>query len=261
MTGTPTLKQRIAERGPLFGCWLEMFSPIAAEVVAQAGYDCVLIDLEHGPGSYLDAISLMHAVQGRACAPLMRVPSNDEVALKRALDIGVAGVMVPAVDTAAQAEAAVAACRYPPKGRRGMAASIVRASDYGARWRDYVERAGDDLLVMCQIESGEAVENAAAIAAVEGVDMLFIGPFDLSAGVGHLGEPDHPEVRAMIDRVEAVAQAAGKRLGAIPTPGRSVAELVAAGYDLIMVDADVLLLRDAARASLAKLREGAPQGG
>ena len=88
------MEQRIAGRGPLFGCWLEMFSPIAAEVVAQAGYDCVLIDLEHGPGSYLDAIALMQAIQGRDCVPLMRVPSNDEVALKRALDTGAAGVRV-----------------------------------------------------------------------------------------------------------------------------------------------------------------------
>ncbi len=250
----PDLKRRISERGPQFGCWLEMFSPIAAEVVAQAGYDFVLIDLEHGPGSYLDAIALMQAIQGRDCVPLMRVPSNDEVALKRALDTGVAGVMVPAVNTAAEAAAAVAACHYPPRGRRGMAAAIVRGADYGLRAAEYIESAGTALLVMCQIESAEAVENVTAIAAVEGVDMLFVGPFDLSASVGHPGQPDHPEVRALIARVEAAAQAAGTRLGAIPTPERSAAELVAAGYELIIADADVLLLRDGARASLAQLR-------
>ena len=231
-----------------------MFSPIVAEVVAQAGYDFVLIDLEHGPGSYLDAIALMQAIQGRDCAPLMRVPSNDEVALKRALDTGVVGVMVPAVNTAAEAEAAVAACHYPPRGRRGMAAAIVRGADYGLRAAEYIESAGEELLVMCQIESAEAVENVVAIAGTEGVDMLFVGPFDLSANVGHLGEPDHPEVRAMIARVEAAAKAAGKLLGAIPTPERSAAELVAAGYELIIADADVVLLRDGARASLATLR-------
>ena len=107
---------------------------------------------------------------------------------------------------------------------------------------------------MCQIESAEAVENVTAIAAVEGVDMLFVGPFDLSASVGHPGQPDHPEVRALIARVEVAARSAGKRLGAIPTPERSAAELVAAGYELIIADADVLLLRDGARASLAQLR-------
>jgi 2-keto-3-deoxy-L-rhamnonate aldolase RhmA len=196
----------------------------------------------------------MQAIQGRDCAPLMRVASNDEVALKRALDTGVAGVMVPAVNTAAEAEAAVAACHYPPRGRRGMAAAIARGADYGLRASQYIETAGAELLVMCQIESAEAVENVAAIAATEGVDMLFVGPFDLSADLGHPGQPDHPEVRATIARVEAAAQAAGTRLGAIPTPERSAAELVAAGYELIVADADVLLLRDSARASLAKLR-------
>jgi len=184
----------------------------------------------------------------------MRVPSNDEVALKRALDTGVAGVMVPAVNTADEAAAAVAACHYPPRGRRGMAAAIVRGADYGLRAAEYTQSAGEELLVMCQIESAEAVENVTAIAGTEGVDMLFVGPFDLSANLGHVGEPDHPEVRAAIARVEAAAKAAGTRLGAIPTPERTPAELVAAGYELIIVDADVLLLRDGAQASLAKLR-------
>ncbi len=247
-------KQRLVAGQPAFGCWIEMFSPIAAEIVARAGYDCVLIDLEHGPGSYLDALSLMQVVAGLGPAPLVRVPSNDPVAIKRVLDIGAAGVMIPAVDTPEQAEAAVAACRYPPKGKRGMAASIVRASDYGARWRDYVAEAGANLLVMCQIESAAAVDNAARIAAADGVDMLFIGPFDLSANVGHLGEPDHAEVRAMIAGVERAAKDANRLLGGIPTPERSVAELLGAGYDLVLADADVALLRGAAEASLAAMR-------
>jgi len=254
---TGEIKRRIVGGQPVFGCWLEMCSPIAAEIVAQAGYDSVLIDLEHGPASYRDAVSLMHAVQGSACAPLLRVPVNDPTVLKRALDIGVAGVMIPAVDTAAQAAAAVAACRYAPRGRRGMAASVVRASDYGARWREYTAGAADNLLVMCQIESAEGVRNAAAIAAVDGVDLLFVGPFDLSASVGHLGEPDHPEVRALIAQVEAAAKAAGRALGGIQTPARSVADLLAAGYRLLLADADVGLLGEAARARVAAFRTAA----
>ena len=255
--GAGETKRRIAAGRPVFGCWLEMCSPIAAEIVAQAGYDSVLIDLEHGPGSILDAVSLMHAVQGCACAPLIRVPENDPVVLKRVLDIGVAGVMIPAVNTAEQAAAAVAACRYPPNGIRGMAASIVRASGYGARWREYTAGADASLLVMCQIESAEAVGNAAAIAAVEGVDMLFIGPFDLSAGLGHLGEPDHPEVREKIAHVEAVAKQAKRALGGIPTPRRSTDDLLAAGYRLILADADVGLLGETARARVKALRAAA----
>jgi 2-keto-3-deoxy-L-rhamnonate aldolase RhmA len=255
--GAGETKRRICAGQPVFGCWLEMCSPIAAEIVAQAGYDAVLIDLEHGPGSILDAVSLMHAVQGRPCAPLIRVPTNDPVILKRVLDIGVAGVMVPAVNTAAQAMAAVSACRYPPNGIRGMAASIVRASDYGANWREYTADAAKNLLIMCQIESSEGVENAAAVAAVEGVDMLFIGPFDLSASLGHFGEPDHPDVRKKIAQVEAAAKQAGCALGGIPTPERSADDLLAAGYRLILADADVGLLGDTARARVKALRTAA----
>jgi len=254
---TGETKRRIAAGRPVFGCWLEMCSPIAAEIVAQAGYDSVLIDLEHGPGSILDAVSLMHAVQGSKCAPFIRVPTNDPVVLKRVLDIGVAGVMIPAVNTAAEATAAVSACRYPPQGLRGMAASIVRASDYGARWREYTGAAAESLLIMCQIESANGVENAAAIAAVEGVDMLFIGPFDLSAGLGHLGHPDHADVRQKIAHVEAAAKQAGRALGGIPTPGRSADDLLAAGYRLILADADVGLLGETARARVKALRAAA----
>ncbi len=253
MSAKQSFKDRLAPGRARFGCWLHMFSPIAAEVVAQAGYDCVLIDLEHGPGWYQDMIPLIHAIQGRDCATLVRVPSNDPVAMKKVLDIGVAGVMVPAVDTVEHAEAAVAACRYPPKGMRGMAIGIARAADYGARAEDYLAGADSALLVMCQIESAEAVANVHGIAAVEGVDMLFIGPYDLSASLGYPGEPDRPEVRAAIAKIEAAVKSAGKMLGTIPTPGHSAADLAKAGYALVIADSDVLLLRDAARSSLAAL--------
>jgi len=162
--------------------------------------------------------------------------------------------MIPAVDGPDEAEAAVAACRYPPRGARGMAAGIVRASGYGAAWQDYARHAHERLLLMCQIESAEAIGNAAAVAAVDGVDLLFVGPFDLSASLGYLGEPDHPDVRAMIGKVERAAKAAGKLLGGIPTPERGAAELVAAGYDVVLADADLALLRDSARASVERLR-------
>ncbi|MHC4984251.1 MAG: HpcH/HpaI aldolase family protein, partial [Planctomycetota bacterium] len=187
----------------------------------------------------------------------MRVPANDPVWIKRALDTGIAGIMIPAVGGAAEAEAAVAACRYPPRGHRGMAPTIVRASGYGADWRGYVDKAAEELLVICQIETRQAVEEAAGIASVDGVDMLFLGPFDLSAALGQLGAPDHPEVRTRITEVEQAAKAAGKRLGGIPTPGRTAEALFAAGYDLVLADFDVVLLRDGAHASVARLRAAA----
>lgn len=254
MPAPVSFKQRLAEGPAAIGCWLHLASPIAAEIVAGTGYDCVMIDLEHGPGSPMDALSLLQAMQGRGCAPLLRVGANDPVEIKRVLDLGLAGIMIPSVDNREAAAEAVAACRYPPLGRRGMAPTIVRASDYGRDWRGYVERAARDLLVICQIESPEAVASAAGIAAIEGVDMIFLGPFDLSAALGHPGKPDHPEVRRRIEETEAAVKAAGRLLGGIPTPERDAAALFAAGYDLVLADFDLVLLRDAAGASLDRLR-------
>ena len=254
---TRRVKEAMTRGQAVNGCWIELFSPLVAEIVAHAGYDSVLIDLEHGQGAVLDAISIMQAVQGLDCAALLRVPSNDPVWLKRVLDAGVDGVMVPAVNDAGEAAAAVAACRYPPKGVRGMAATLVRASRFGLDWQDYVARSADELLIMCQVESAQAVENVSAIAGVEGVDMLFIGPFDLSTSLGFLGQPDHETVMVSIAKVEAAAKAAGKLLGGIPTPGRSAQALYDAGYHLVIADADTTLLRDAAGASVESLRAAA----
>ena len=129
-----SFKTRLQAGQAADGCFLEMFNPIAAEIVAEAGFDSVLIDLEHGPGSVLDAIGLIHAVQGSGCAVLLRVEENHPVPIKRALDIGLSGLMVPAVSSRAAAEACVTACRYAPRGHRGMAAPVVRATGHGASW-------------------------------------------------------------------------------------------------------------------------------
>jgi len=252
-----TLKDSMKSGQAVNGCWLSLFSPLAAEIVGQAGYDCVMIDLEHGPGGVLDAISQMQALQGKDTTALLRVPENSPVWLKKVLDAGVAGVMVPAVNSKEDAVAAVRACHYAPNGMRGMAATVVRGSNYGADWQDYIKRIEDDLLIICQIESRAAVDAAAEIAAVDGVDMIFIGPFDLSASLGHLGEPDHPEVQEAIAAVEKATKAAGKLLGAIPTPARSAQALYAAGYDLVLADSDVAMLREAARGGCRALRDAA----
>lgn len=250
-----SLKQRMRAGLAANGFWSELYSPAAAEIMAAAGYDCAMIDLEHGTGDLTDAVAMMRALQGSGCTPLVRVPANDAAWIKRVLDAGARGVMIPAVDTPEEAEAAVAACHYPPRGRRGMAAPIVRAAGYGQDWRGYVRDIAENLLVICQVESGAAVDAAARIAAIDGVDMIFIGPFDLSARLGHMGEPDHPEVRAAIAEVERVAKAAGCLLGAIPTPERSPEDLYKAGYDLVLADIDLVILREGARAGVAALRK------
>jgi len=257
-----SLKERMRSGTPALGCWLNLFDTLVAEIIGSAGYDFAMIDLEHGPGSVMEAVRVMQAL-GEDCVPYARVPANDPVWIKRVLDAGVQGVMVPSVNDAADAAAAVGACHYAPRGSRGMAATIVRASNFGADWEAYVERIEREVLVICQIESQGAVENVEAIAATEGLDMLFVGPFDLSASLGYLGQPDHREVREAIGRIEAAAKSAEALLGGISTPGRTSGELLAQGYDLILPDGDVALLRDGARASVRALRsdrEAAGQG-
>lgn len=249
-------KARMAAGEILYGCWLEIDSPTVAELMAECGYDCAMIDMEHGPHSLTDAISLMRAMKGTGCLPLARVPWNDHVAIKRILDAGIQGVMVPSVNDAEEAAAAVAACRYPPRGRRGYAASIVRASRYGLDLDNYLGRfEEEELLVICQIETCRAVENIEAIAAVEGVDLLFIGPNDLAADAGCFNRLDAPEVDALVARVEEVCAKSGRGLGGIVSPNRSLKQLKERGYRMILRDADIALLRDAARASLAQQKE------
>ncbi len=242
---------------PVCGYWTELFSPTATEIMSAAGYDCTMIDLEHGAADLGDAVAVMRALRGSACTPLVRVPANDPTWIKRVLDAGAQGVMVPVVNSAAEAEAAVAACHYPPRGFRGMAAPIVRAARYGDDWQGYVRDIAGSLLVICQVETGTAVENVAEITAVDGLDMIFVGPFDLSGSLGHLGEPDHPDVRAAIARVEEAAKAAGCLLGGIPTPERAPKALYEAGYDLVLADIDLVMLREGARAGVAALHEAA----
>lgn len=250
MAGFIDLKARLQGGEQVFGAFVGAASAMAAEVMALAGYDCLMIDREHGPGDILNAQSQVMAIRTTDCAALMRVPANDPVELKRALDIGLDGVMIPAIDGPDDARAAVAGCRYPPAGMRGMAAGLVRASGYGTDVERYMNQCVNQLLVMCQIETKSGLERVAEIAAVDGVDMLFVGPYDLSANLGHLGQPDHPAVDDAIGRIAGAARDSGKLLGIIPTPGRGIADLFERGFDMVLAGADLTLLRDAARAEV-----------
>jgi len=249
------LKARLRQNGPGLACWLMLGSTAVTEIMARAGYDAVMIDLEHGPMDFAAATEMLRALNGFDVAPLARVSTNDPVDLKRILDTGVAGVMVPGVNSVADAERAVAGCRYPPGGHRGLAATVVRATGHGAFWRDYLAEIEKRLTLICQIEGPAGLAAVEEIAAVDGVDMLFVGPFDLSAQLGYLGQPDHPEVRQAVQRIERAAKAAGKLLGGIATPERGPEALVPAGYDLLIPDADVAHLRAGAEASIARFRE------
>lgn len=244
------LRSVIAAGEPALGVWLQLGEPSIAEIASLAGYDFLILDNEHGPASLEGTVHSMRAAQAGRSTVMVRVPGQDPDYLKRVLDAGAEAVMVPMVETAGQARAVVAACRYPPAGRRGYSAPTVRASGYGAD-PDYAARANDTLFVCVQIESDTAAGNAAEIAAVDGVDLVFIGVADLSGSIGLLGQPGRPEVDAQIRRAEAGVRSAGKPLGTIPRPGHSMLDLAGEGYQLLAGVADAGALRAAFTADVA----------
>jgi 4-hydroxy-2-oxoheptanedioate aldolase len=249
------LKQRLRAGKRALGCWTALGSPPVIELLAYCGFDYLLLDQEHGfgePSALLHSLQAMAAMPG--CTSVVRVPSNDPNYLKRVLDAGVEGVMVPNIETAGDAQAVLAACRYPPAGRRGSALGSARASDYGISSSKYRTTAADELLIVLQIESPKAVDNIDAIAAVEGVDVLFIGPHDLSGTVGHLGELKHPEVAKLIGRAEEGIKRSGKPMGTVPHPGTTWREMFQRGYHMINAGSDVGRLRDAALADVKEFR-------
>src|SRR4029079_17799351 len=178
-------KQAIRGGRPQIGLWASLCSNLAAEVIAGAGFDWILVDTEHSPNELPLVFSQLQALVGGTAAPVVRPAWNDMVLMKRLLDIGVQNFLVPYVQTPEEARAAVAATRYPPQGIRGVAVSH-RANRYG-RLKDYFKRANEEICVIVQIETRVALQNLEAIAAVDGVDALFIGPSDLAAASGHLG--------------------------------------------------------------------------
>jgi len=208
------LKRALREREPVESTWVSIPHPAVAELAAEQGFDCVFLDSEHTPASVETIEELVRAVDAGndgETASVVRVPWNDPVRIKRVLDTGPTGVMVPMVETRAEAEAFVEATRYPPEGVRGMAAG--RASGYGTRFAEYVERANDEVVAIAQIETATGVENASDIAAVDGLDALFVGPADLGASLG--AEPGDETFEAAVERVVEAAHEAGTPVGTL----------------------------------------------
>lgn len=227
---------------PLFGCWIQLFNPAVAEMMGLCGYDILMLDMEHGLGSVQDAANVMRAARGTGASSLVRLPANDPVIIKILMDQGADGIMVPMIETEEAARAVVSACRYPPKGTRGLAVGIARGSDYGMN-ETYVATVDEHAVVACQIETVLGVRNARAIAEIDGVDMLFIGRNDLAADSGHILDLDHPEVDALVDEVLAIAKTAGKTVGTVPSAGRTWQTLLDEGFDLVIPSSDISILR------------------
>ena len=234
------------------GLWSHLCSPISIEILAHCGYDWLVLDMEHSPNELSDILAQLQAMTGSNAAPVVRVPWNDAVMFKRLLDIGVQSFLVPYVQTAEEARQAVAATRYPPHGVRGYAGA-PRASGYG-RIKDYAHRCAEELCVLVQIETVEGLDNLEAIAAVEGVSGVFIGPGDLSAALGHLGNPKHPAVLKVIDDTINRIRACGKAPGILTGDESLAKHFVAQGCVFVAVGADQNLLRDSAQALAARFK-------
>jgi len=233
----------------LLGSIIALPCPEVAELFSRAGFDWLFIDTEHAP---LDALAAQGLLQAARCPCLVRVHAGEEVAIKKALDIGAAGVVVPQVNSAVDAERIVRCCKYPPRGSRGV--GIVRAQGYGLDFQQYVDGANDNVIVMLQIEHIDAVNHIESIVRVPGVDALMIGPYDLSGTMGKLGQVNDPEVEQAIETVRKACAAAGMKLGIFAATAEGMKPYIRKGYTLPIAGMDLMLLAAAARGMVQALK-------
>lgn len=245
-----SLKKRLSRQFPLLGTMVTLPSPEITEILCSAGFDWLFIDLEHSAMSIKDAQAILQAASPRA-ACVIRVPFNDETWIKKSLDIGASGIIVPQIQSAKEAAQAVRWCKYPPEGSRSV--GIARAQGYGADFNAYVDSANIETTVILQIEHINAIHNIASIVNIPGIDCLFIGPYDLSASMGKTGRVNDPEVRAAISEVKTCADAADIPTGIFGTTPEAVRPYIDDGFTLIAINVDTMILGEAAKKIVAAL--------
>lgn len=240
---SPTLRARLAgaRSRPLAGIWVFSGSPVMTEICASVGFDWLLIDMEHSPNDLRSVQTQLQVAAAYPVTPVVRVPSGGDVTIKQVLDLGAQNILIPMVHTAQQAEDLVCAVRYPPRGRRGVGSALARSGRWG-RIPDYLATADEHTSLLVQVESLEGVHNAGAIAAVDGVDGIFVGPGDLAASMGLLGQEGHLDVVAAVRQVFQEVQAAGTPVGVNAFAPDRAAGYADDGVDLIVVGADVSLM-------------------
>lgn len=246
-------KDRLVADTPLLGLWQSLASPYTAEICARIGFDWLLFDGEHAPNTLQTLLGQLQAAAPFPVEAIARVPSGEPVAIKHYLDLGFTTLLMPMIDSAEHARAVVAATRYPPHGVRGVASAVSRAAGFGAN-PDYLATAHLGLTVIVQIESRAGLEAIDAIAAVEGVDALFVGPADLAASLGHLGNPGHSEVQQAIDHAKARIDAAGKPVGIFATSPEDARRRGDEGFSFISIGTDIGLLARGAATLLGSVR-------
>ncbi|MGQ5835607.1 4-hydroxy-2-oxoheptanedioate aldolase [Serratia sp. IR-2025] len=255
---TNHFKRALQEKRPQIGLWLGLCSSYSAELLAGAGFDWLLIDGEHAPNNVQTVLGQLQAVAPYPSRPVVRPPWNDAVIIKQLLDVGAQTLLIPMIQNAEQARDAVRATRYPPHGVRGVGSALARASRWN-RVPDYLQQADEQMCVLVQIETREAVKNLEAILQVEGVDGVFIGPADLSADMGFAGNPQHPEVQRTIDDAIARIRAAGKAPGILMANKALAQRYLEAGALFVAVGVDTTLLARAAEALADEFKQGGAQ--
>lgn len=246
------LKRDLLAGKKLIGCWASLGSPITTEVLGVAGFDWILLDGEHSPNDVITFVPQLMALKDSVSAPFVRPASNNEIEIKRLLDAGFYNFLVPFVQSAEDAVKAVAATRYPPEGIRGVSVS-QRSNRYGTV-ANYFQEANQHMCVAVQIESRQAVAATSQIAAVKGVDCIFVGPSDLAAGYGHLGNAGHPEVQEAIAQVFEQAKAQGKPTGILAPVEADARRYMAMGATFVAVGSDLGAFRQATQALVERYR-------
>ena len=245
-------KRAIAAREPQLGIWSSLTSNLLAEILGDAGFDWILFDTEHAPNDLQQLISQLQAIRGTSVHAMVRPAANDPVLIKRVLDIGFRNVLVPFVQTAEDAALAVTATRYPPNGIRGVSA-YQRNNGYG-RIKSYFEQIDDNITVAVQIETKEAITNLQSIAATPGVDAIFVGPGDLAASFGHLGQIRHADVQNAIRSIGEKATAAGVPAGIVAGNAEDAERYLTWGFTFMTVGSDIALFRDAVEQASKSIR-------
>ncbi len=245
-------RQALINREPLYGCWVSLASPITAEVLGLAGFDWLLLDAEHSPNDLTTLVPQLMALKDSVSAPIVRPPQNEPIIIKRLLDAGFHNVLFPFVESAEDARNAVAATRYPPDGIRGFSVS-QRNNRYGTV-PDYLKVINDNISVLVQIESRPGIDAVDEIAKVPGVDCVFIGPGDLSAALGHIGNPGHPEVQEVIRHLINRALAAGKPAGILAPVEADARRYMEWGATFVGVGSDLGVFRNGTQGLIDKYK-------
>jgi len=257
ITNDNYVKKLLKEGKKVTAAWAQAASPITAEILGDAGFDAVMIDMEHGPGDIMMLINQINALKGQPAVPFVRAPWNDFVQLKKILDAGVYGVLVPYVNSAEEAEAAVKAVRYPTEGIRGVAGS-PKAPHFGNNSMEYMKKANEEIFLMTAVETPEAVANLDELLKVEKLDGIFIGPMDLATSMGHFGNPQHPEVQKAIQEVEAKVFASNKILSTVAGSWEDAKKKYDRGYQLLLLMSDTVTLSKTARALTGSFADAYP---